>query len=185
MGLIVIEGDNGTGKDTIGTLLANDYGYYIPNYDKEASDFSSKLRSLDRRSQTFGFLEYSAILSKIARQHEKSLVIRYWMSTLAAAYADYVLSLEEVLEKAEELLEILLVPDYIFYLTCNFNKRIERINKRDATSSDNRTIERGERYERISNEIRKMFRHWYVIDTTNLTPKEICIEIKKQIQHIP
>jgi len=181
MYLVVIEGDNGTGKDTVGEILANEKKYLIINNDDEAVRISKMARQTDRKEQTFGFLKYSETLGKIAERHEKSLIIRYWMSTLAAAYADYILSWDEVIIKAKELLNKLPIPHYVFYLICNFNQRIERINARNATSFDDRTPVRSERYAFISQEISKLFEHWYVIDTSNSTPYEVYLEIQRII----
>jgi thymidylate kinase len=183
MFLVAIEGDNGTGKDTAGALLQRQ-GFHISNYDVEAVEASKKARQTGRREQTAGFLKYGEICAEIAARHEKSLIIRYWMSTVAAAYSDGVFTWEEALEKATELLKRLPSPACVFYLTCDFNKRIDRINHRDPTSSDDRTSERAKRYASISAELAKLFNHWYVIDTTNMSPEEELSEMQIILEKI-
>jgi thymidylate kinase len=171
MQFIVIEGDNGTGKDTVGKLF-QEQGFFIPTYTQEAKLAEEKARSGTRQEQTQGFLAYAELCGNIAQAYDKSLIVRYWMSTIAAAYADAVFTFDEAMSKAKDMYQILPVPTYVFYLTCDFKNRIERIDQRNITSSDDRTIERGEKYKQISDEISTLFSCWYTIDNTGKSPEE-------------
>jgi thymidylate kinase len=167
---IVIEGDNGTGKDSVGGMFVKD-GFYSPTYENDAIALSSAARKLERPECTLAFLEYCAFCGRLAQNHEKSIVIRYWLSTLSAAYADCVFNIDITLAKARELYSSLPVPNYVFFLECNFDERIRRINARQIDSDDDRTVERAQKYAHVSRELSKIFQNWYIIDTTNTSPE--------------
>lgn len=168
--LIVIEGDNGTGKDSVGEFFVKE-GFYVPTYEKEAMELSNRAKKLARPERTLAFLEYSAFCGRCTQMHDKSLVIRYWISTLSAAYADNIYNMDEALMKAQQLYTNLPFPDYVFFLKCDYPERIRRINARKFDSDDDRTLERAQKYDCISEKLSRIIRNWYIIDTTNSTPK--------------
>ncbi|MDR0550796.1 MAG: hypothetical protein LBG72_02125 [Spirochaetaceae bacterium] len=182
--LIVIEGDNGTGKDSVGALFVRD-GYYVPTYEKTAVKLSQEARKLPRPERTPAFLKYSAFCGQCTLEHDKSLIVRYWISTLSAAYADNVFDLAETLKKARELYSKFPVPDYVFFLRCDFDERIRRINARQIDSDDDRTIERARKYDHISGELSKIIQNWYIIDTTESTPELEYMRMRQIINSKP
>ncbi len=168
--LIVIEGDNGTGKDTLAKRF-EESGFHVVTWDSQAKEKEAWARTFSGLDCTNAFLDYTKLCEDVSARYKNSLIIRSWISTLSAAYADEKFSLSETMERAEKLFQERVNPDFIFFLKCDFEKRIARINARNPNSSDDRTLVRAERYEEISEKFEKMFLNWHTIDTTGKTPE--------------
>jgi thymidylate kinase len=128
--------------------------------------------------------DYGNICVNIAKEHAKSLIIRYWMTTLAAAYSEEIISMDEMQTKAHDLCKTRPIPDCVIYLKCNFNNRIERIDNRNSCSDDDRSIEQDKKYEEASEKLSKLFKNWYIIDNTGKTPQEEFNEILQLLPQI-
>jgi thymidylate kinase len=175
LALIVIEGDNGTGKDTIAQKF-QDNGVFIPTYTagaKEREKFAKGKTGIERIN---AFIEYNAFCGNLGIQYSTSLIIRYWISTVAAAYADGVFSLDEAIGKSIELYNKLPVPDFVFCLKCDYTDRVSRIKIRSVATqdtSDDTTSERNTKYQKILGKLENVVANWYTIDTTKNTPERI------------
>ena len=143
MSFIVIEGDNGTGKDTLAQALEK-YGFNIITYDSEIKKFSEIAKQAKGKNRVKKFLGYGKACSDLVKQNKEkgknSLLIRYWISTLAAAYADDIYSYDEVITIVKTISPKLEKPDKIIRLECDFDERIRRIEKRNSPDFDDKTL---------------------------------------------
>ena len=186
MSFIVIEGDNGTGKDTLAQALEK-YGFNIITYDSKIKKFSQIAKKSKGKARVKKFLGYGKACSDLVKQNREkgknSLLIRYWISTLAAAYADDIYSYDEVITIVKMISPKLEKPDKIIRLECDFDERIRRIEKRNSPDFDDKTLSRAKKYEWISKEIQSELNiNWISIDTTNKTKAQVCDEAVKQLE---
>ncbi|CEM62396.1 putative thymidylate kinase [Treponema phagedenis] len=186
MKYIVIEGDNGTGKTTVANMFKN-IGYKVISEDEDLIAYcveSKKLKpgSLERFE---AFMRYNEMCCERSKKYENSLIVRSWVSTISASYADGQLSLDESLSRAQKLYKDFPVPDYVFRLECDYSERLRRINKRieetnDRTDDVSKT--RDEKYQLILSHIKGMFLgKWIDINTSNLNPSEVFEVIKTKL----
>lgn len=97
---ILIEGDNGAGKDSLAKRIEKK-GFKIVTYFDEVKAAELKARNKTGEERVLSFMQYN----KLCGEHVDSLkkpciLIRYWVSTLAAAYADSIIDLGELEKKA-------------------------------------------------------------------------------------
>lgn len=183
---IVIEGDNGTGKTTIAKMFEN-IGYRVISEDEDLLSYCIELKKLKPgSSERFNaFMKYNEMCCERSMKYDKSLVVRSWISTISAAYADEQLSLDESLLLAKKLYNEFPVPNLVFRLECNYSERLKRINKRIEETNDRTddiSKERDERYQVILSNIKKMFTtKWIDIDTSELNPNEVFEIIKGKL----
>ena len=111
-------------------------------------------------------------LNGIANKYRDVLIIRYWISTVAAAFVDGIFLLEEALSVALRLYQCMPKPDYIFTFHCDYLSRIERIKKREllCNQDDDISLVRDKKYRIILEALSKEIQNWYVIDTNNISP---------------
>lgn len=108
--------------------------------------------------------------------------MRYWISTLAAAYADKVFSYEDVCRIQDEICSGFYKPDGIICLSCDFEKRIDRIEKRKSDDFDDITLERNHRYRWFLNKIQSRIDiDWVNIDTSDKDADQVFDEVCKYL----
>lgn len=169
---IVIEGDNGTGKDTLAEQLKT-LGYDIVTYTKEARAAEMRARALCGEERLLSFLEYNRLCGSMAEfSNYPSLLVRYWASTMAAAYADQLWTWEKVNEQVISCINQFPIPDLIIQIKCDLSTRRTRVATR-GTSDDNMCIERDKNYGWALDEIRKHLPSWETVDTTHLSPPQV------------
>lgn len=154
---IVIEGDNGSGKTTLAQSLKS-FGFAFVSEDAELLEMKFAAKKLHGRDKTEEFYRYNLVAAEKARQIKNAtpLIVRYWVSTLAAAYADEVIDFNELERQCRDNVEKFPLPAYFFYLKCNYAERMKRIEERRKVSGiddDNRDKNRSERYELAVKEI--------------------------------
>ncbi len=112
-------------------------------------------------------------------------LIRYWISTLAAAFADNIMNLCDVLKKAEYCKKIMPVPDLVIRLKCSNQLRISRIiNRRAAGGAQDDDISdvRADKYGDISKKIIDISGYKiFEIDTSSCEPEIIADIIAKTV----
>lgn len=177
MKFVNIEGDNGVGKDTLAQKLIK-YNYDILNYDSDVIKHYNYAKKFNGPEKVEKFLDYSEYcgnkINNMNLINKDIILIRYWISSLAAAYADYIYDYEKVMEQAQYLYSKLVKPDIVIRLLCNYEERIARILLRKANNLDDKTIVRDKRYLWIVNEIKRAFDfNWVDIDTTNLSESDV------------
>ncbi len=180
---LLIEGDNGTGKDTLALELAK-YGFDIVSYHESVKAQEAKAKRLSGENRISSFLEYNAICGELASAGEvNGIVIRYWISTLAAAYADKSpgYTTDFVIKTAQRLVGKMPKPDMVVYLDCDYNCRVDRITKRNnvnTTLKDDTSALRHERYKKIVPLILSASGYTYItIDNTNKSVEESVLEV--------
>ena len=185
MKFIVIEGDNGTGKDTQALKLSEKLGCdVITNYD-DMKIFNKTAKGFSGKERVKKFLQYCELCSKYASSSENSIVVRYWVSTLAAAYADNIFTFDEVLKLQEEFCSNMKKPDIIICLWCDFDNRIKRINDRHSDDFDDVTENRSVKYAWFLNQMKERYNlNWVDIDTTGKTIDEVFDEILHQVNSL-
>lgn len=153
---LLIEGDNGTGKDTLAMGL-QDQPFDIITYHKDVQQKIDLARTFKGLEQVLRFLNYNAscghLMEKNARNGVNTITIRYWPSTLAAAYADHKLTESECDTLVDICIKAFSLPDLIVFLQCDHDERIERIEQRNSLNFDDKTLERGNRYAYYSDKI--------------------------------
>ena len=182
---LVIEGDNGTGKDTLAQGLEK-YGFKILTYDKRVKEFEKVARQGAGEEKIKRFLAYgkacSDFVSESKKKNENVILIRYWISTLAAAYADGVYDYEKINDIIDTIYPKLEKPDVLLRLNCNFNERVQRIQNRESSNFDDVTKKRAEKYEWISGKIKtKTDFKWNEIDTSNKSIEKVYQEALEAI----
>lgn len=178
---LLIEGDNGTGKDSLALELQK-YGFFIISYCNQAKELEIQAKKCKGTSKIIHFLHYNKLCGQLAaKQDGDSILIRYWISTLAAAYADNIYNEDYVVKTAKRMSESMPRPDLLIFLLCEFACRIGRINSRnglDKSLQDDTTVIRDKRYQRIIPLILSASHYDYImIDNTRKTPSETSLEI--------
>ncbi len=179
MSFIVIEGDNGVGKDTLAQSLEQ-YGFDIVSYKPEIKAYEKYAKESKGIEKVNRFLLYGKECSnqiKNSRYKDESpnlLLIRYWISTLAAAYSDKIFDYKKVMRLVDEIYPLYEQPDTLIRLSCNYETRIQRILGRNSHSFDDKTIERNDRYAWITEQIKNAVDiDWIEIETSNLTISQV------------
>jgi len=173
--LVVIEGDNASGKTTLAEYFKRE-GYAIPTLEPDILEREKAARSETGVRRVDAFLAYNSVCGNLSRKNENSLIIRYWISTIAASYADNIFSFEQAMERAVDLNKKLPAPDFVFCLKCQYDIRIERIEdrkKKIGDISDNISRERDEKYQQILGKLEILVKNWYNIDTVVSEPGQI------------
>ena len=181
---VVIEGDNGTGKTTVSHILNSQYGFEFITEHQQILELEQQAKRFATGSaERFeAFLDYNSVCGRQAKKYDKALLARYWISTVSAAYADGLLDINETLEKADMLMETMVIPDFVFRLRCDFDKRIERIDKRAAVNgNDDRTAERDRRYSFILDCLQGKTGIITEISTDNISPADVAGNILNYI----
>ena len=170
---IVIEGDNGTGKTSVASILNKKHNFEFITEHPDIAELEQKAKSFDIGSiERFeAFLDYNRACGEQSEKHIRSVLARYWISTIAAGYADKLFDINETLTRADSIIKTMPRPDHIFRLKCSFEKRIERIEKRALSDgNDDITAERDKRYSFILDNIQSRYGILTEIDTENTDP---------------
>lgn len=190
MSLFVIEGDNGTGKDTLAIKLQENFGFRVLTNEEDIVQLNKEAKKCDGIKRVKKFLEYGKICSeRIKNSNQDVILVRYWISTLAAAYADNILTYDDTCKIQDEICVDFYQPDCIICLLCDFEERINRIEKRKAEDFDDITKERNNKYKWFLNKMqdRTNFK-WINIDTSekdeNQVFEEVCsyLKINKEVE---
>lgn len=183
MSFFVIEGDNGTGKDTLAIKLQKKYGFKIITNEEDIIDLNKKAKKYEGKQRIKKFLEYGAVCSdRVKNSKQNTILVRYWISTLAAAYADKIFNYEDVCKIKNEICSKFYKPDGIICLSCDFKKRIDRIEKRNSDDFDDVTIERNYRYKWFLSKIQnEMDINWYNVDTSDKSSDQVFNEVCEYI----
>ncbi|HBC84374.1 MAG TPA: hypothetical protein DCZ30_02750 [Clostridiales bacterium] len=104
MSFFVIEGDNGTGKDTLAIKLQRKFGFRIVTNEEDIIQLNKNAKKYEGKQRVKKFLEYGAICSnRVENSSQDTILVRYWISTLAAAYADKIFNYEDVCRIQDEI----------------------------------------------------------------------------------
>lgn len=182
MSFFVIEGDNGTGKDTLAVKLQSE-GFTILTYDKRMREMEKIAKTKKGKDRILNFMAYNKACGDLARQkrqHKNVLLIRYFISTLAAAYSDGIFSHDETLKLLRDTYSKFEKPDLFIRLQCDQQKRIKRIEERNSMDFDDKTVKRAVRYRWITDEMKKnMDIKWVEIDTSDKSIDDVYAEVKE------
>lgn len=185
MSFIVIEGDNGTGKDTLALKIKEKLEYRIITNESNIKELNKKSKCYTGKERIQEFLKYGKICSDTASMAKENVIlVRYWLSTLASAYADNIYTYEEVCEIENKICSNFYKPDIIICLWCDFETRIKRIETRKAIDFDDVTKERNEKYKWFLKQYQmRTDINWINIDTTNRSKHEVWEEAYKYINN--
>lgn len=186
---LLIEGDNGTGKDTLAMAFRPQFD--IITYHDEIQQKMDFAKTFKGRIQALKFLDYNISCGRIMEECAKSgidtITIRYWPSTLAAAYADWKLDEPECDTLVDVCMKGFIMPDLVIFLVCDHNERIRRIVLRNSPNFDDKSAERARRYayysEKIMNRLGGIVHR---VTTNGRTREDIQNEVRKIInQGVP
>jgi len=186
---LVIEGDNGSGKDTLASQLTI-FGFEIINALQMAQSAEQLARIRNDAARVTAFLEYNRICAELAECITRAVQIRYWPSTLAAAYADEIMTWEQIQAAATLQAAYPLQPSMFLYLECSHEVRTKRILDRGAQPGkfDSLSLIRAARHKSAMTYFSMQLDNWFSLDATLLSPKEVHTEaieiIKNQIGNL-
>ena len=144
----VLEGDNGSGKSTAAAALGAD-GMYVVSNDPELKDAETRAKNLRGRERIRAFYAYNRQTANKALSYGADcLVVRYWPSTLAAAFADGFIDSDELIRQCRDNLKTFPEPAVFIYLKCDHAERVRRLTVRDAPGErDDRSLSRAAKYQ--------------------------------------
>lgn len=187
MFFFVIEGDNGTGKDTVASKFIED-GFEIITYDKKIRAMENLAKKEVGKNRVLKFMAYNKAegdLIKEKRNHKNVLLIRYFVSTLAAGYADGIFTYKDTIDILKKTYPKFEKPDAIIRLKCDYQERVNRIENRNSKDDDDKTYRRNVRYRWITDKIKENIDlNWIDIDTSNKSIAQIYTEINNSINNI-
>jgi thymidylate kinase len=174
---LVLEGDNGTGKDTIRALLET-AGWAHVDGGTEADAALALARQAAGWDRVPAYLRYCHACAEAAnRVRADRVTVRYWPSTLAAGYADRLIDDAELDRMADDCIRRFPAPDGVAELRCAFGARVERIlcrGPQPLSPADNMDPGRGDRLRAALDRVAARWpRPWTVIDTTSLAPEQV------------
>lgn len=181
---IIIEGDNGSGKDTLAQSLTDLFD--IVTYRSEVQQKMDFARNFKGRESALNFLGYNELCVRFVEDNAQkgisSLLIRSWPSTVAAAYADQKLAEVECDLLVDYCITTFTLPDLLVYLKCDHNERVRRIIERNSPNFDDKTVERAERYAYYSKKVfGKLGNRVHVVVTSGKTRQEVQAEVRNLI----
>ena len=187
MFFFVIEGDNGTGKDTVASKFIKD-GFEIITYDKKIRTMEKIAKKEVGKNRVLKFMAYNKAesdLIKEKRNYKNVLLIRYFVSTLAAGYADGIFTYKDTIDILKNTYPKFEKPDAIIRLKCDYQERVNRIGNRNSKEYDDKTYRRNVRYRWITDKIKENIDvNWIDIDTSNKSIAQIYTEINNGINDI-
>lgn len=185
---LLIEGDNGTGKDTLRALFEQ-AGWQL-NADSVAAsaalDFARQSVGRDRITAYLDYCRYCT--PKTATAECKTVTVRYWPSTLAGGYADGLLDRNELENLTASCIMDFPAPDGVVELRCSADVRINRIVRRVPEwpgAVDSIEPERARLHRLALEHIASCWnRPWLRLDTSLMSPTQVfnaCVDwIKTQ-----
>jgi broad-specificity NMP kinase len=94
MAVVLIEGDNGTGKTTISQKFSEN-GFYVVTDEPAIKELEKQAKTFDvgSKERIDAFIAYNRYCGNEALKYKNSLIVRYWISTVSAVSADGLFSL--------------------------------------------------------------------------------------------
>jgi thymidylate kinase len=174
---LLIEGDNGTGKDTLRTLFERD-GWRHSNDSSQAASELDAARRCVGRDRIPAYLRYCrACATGTHEPASRSVTVRYWPSTLAGGFADGLLDERELDDLLKQCVRDLPAPDAVIELRCNLGTRTERIQQRIpdyAGSIDSIDPDRARLHRLALTRIASQWnRPWLVLETTTMNQHQV------------
>lgn len=173
----VIEGDNGSGKDTVADRLIDDRWFLASRLPQvvDEKERASRLAGVDRVN---AFLSYNKMCADLIAAHaSRSFLVRYWPSTIAAAFADAIFEWDEIAGRVANILRDLPAPSLILFLECNLNGRRNRVQQRVPLPGavDDLSEHRDRRYREAIKRIANYpgVGNWKTLDTTHLGIEQV------------
>jgi len=168
---LIIEGDNGVGKDTLADLLATQGWTRVDG--PRISAALTKARGLAGMEKVKAFLLYNEECRKVAAASPGPVVqVRYWPSTLAAGFRDGHLLWNEMLKIKNVYSTVLPQPTHVIYLCCRHKEHHRRILDRGPVRGNVDAIS-DDAWIRSMNELLTAFDVVKIIDTTMLSCGQI------------
>lgn len=187
MYFFVIEGDNGTGKDSLAQKFQT-IGFKIITYDNDIREIEKNARLYDGKARVQKFIEYNKACGDKAEDEKRTnnvILVRYLVSSLAAGYADNIFSANETIDLFNKIYDQFPKPDIIIELKCKSEERIKRIEKRNSKIFDDKSLDREKKYRWIIDKIKSNINEkWIEIDTTNLNIEEVFNSTLKKIKNL-
>ncbi len=174
---LLIEGDNGTGKDTLRAFFERD-GWRHSNDNSNAASALEAARRCTGRERIPAYLRYCrACATRENDPDSRTVTVRYWPSTLAGGYADGLINEQELDQLLEQCVRDLPAPDSVIELRCDLGTRVQRIQQRvpDYSGSIDSIDPERARLHRLALEriAARWRRPWLVLETTTMLPNQV------------
>ena len=183
---VVLEGHDAAGKTTVAEELARDLGgVYIKT---PGSEYAGIRKAIDREASAetrllFYLTSVSDASDKIKAMRKSRDIVcdRYiWSSIIGyAAYSGK--SLDEVVERLQQITDHLEPPNHIILLYTNEEEQIRRLaRRRNGSASDAECVTNGTFRRHINGlyeRMRELYR-WTAIDTSGRDVKDVAKEIR-------
>ncbi len=178
---IVVEGDNGTGKDTLADHFEDD-GWFVVSRDKAVERACDKARTYSGMDFVRAFLDYNKLCAELAlNSKQPALLVRYWPSTINGAYSDQIISEQEHLTLLKKLVVEYPLPNKFIFLTCSLTERGRRVEHRGLdTGLDDMSNARNARYA-ISRDRCYIIPNWQTL-SSEMSPDELYQESKQLLK---
>ncbi len=181
----VIEGDNGAGKDSLAERLIGD-GWFLGNRILEINAQKERASRLSGIARVRAFMLYNEMCGELISAHpSRSFLVRYWPSTLAAAFADAIFEWAEIETEVDFSLRQLPAPALFLFLTCGLDTRRNRVKNRGMVPGavDDISEDRDNRYRES---IRRLAEYpgvgnWKSLDTTELNTEQVYQSVRKML----
>jgi len=174
---IVIEGENGTGKDTLSErFIAN--GWFNASNHPTAITAKASANTLAGTTRLNAFLAYNHSCAKLVAESPTSgLLVRYWPSSLAAAYADGILPWDSFVMGVNRAIGEYPVPALVLFLECRLNARRMRVQQRGSVpgSTDDVSQRRDRAYRQAIEHFtgHPGMTYWRTIQTGDLNAEQV------------
>ena len=172
---VVLEGDNGVGKDTLAARLEGD-GWRVLNRTPQAMEALTAARNAPASQRTSAYMQLNRCCALLASlSDDPCLLVRYWPSTLNAAFVTGLIDEPGMRQVAGLLAHACSMPDLVLRLDATQEERARRIHHRGPVGGklDDVSLEKDTACRFCLALVSEFFPDWEDLDTTGRSPAKV------------